>query len=268
MSNRDHFDSGRTGQPIPVTDGVKPKVKPATGPATRPVAVPKVASVDPVSKTLIKPASKPATRPTFVPKPKPEPKPDKFLGVAVNRGKGQNNNVSVYDAEELWHKTSPLASRELDRLDAQGLAENIINHPSMDSIPGIEDIRANFKPSQISFHKQLQNSSANRFGRTLGSHYSQADSMIGHINQLQFSTGVKPRHPQGRIKLGVLTHELSHYILDNSDTSVPGDHNWAMARLHLHILKNVLSSPRAYKDLKQAYDNHGVNYGERVPYGE
>lgn len=232
MSNRDHFDSGRTGQPIPVTDGAKPKVKPVT-------------------------------IPTFVPKPRPEPKPDEFLGVAVNRGEGKNDANSIASAELLWQKENPTASKELDRADAQGLAKSIVNHPSMDFIPGIEDIRANFDPKQISFHKQLNKKDAER-SNLLGAHYSALTPTDGNINQLQFSTGYKPRHPQGRVKLGVVTHEVAHYLLENSSAPVPKDHDWPMARLHLHIIKSALSNPKAHNDLKRAYDDSMINYGETL----
>ena len=227
MTNLEHFESGRTGQPIPIT----------------------------------KVATKPVARPTFIPKPRgPEPV-DEFLGASVAKGEGQNSAKDLYAAENHWFETHPTPSVKLDRAKAQNLAQSILNHPSMDSIPGIEDIRTNFDPKQISFHNRLSNSTASPEFSVGGIHVNYGNALTGNMNQLQFSTGYKPRHPEGRIDLGALTHELSHYIVNNAPISAPSDHHWPMARLHLHILKNAFRGTGAYQRLKSAYDKFGINYG-------
>jgi hypothetical protein len=218
-----------------------------------------------VKRVTAKPVSKRAV------KQRPLPV-DEFLGAKVTSGMGRNNDDDVYGAEQSWMglgvipgvKKGGIANRDLSLSEARNLSRTIINHPAMDSIPGIDAIRKHFNPKQISFHKQLNKAMVGDGVTTRGMHYQEFSAGNNGLNQLQFSSGYKPRHPRGRVKLGVVTHEVAHYILNNSEAPGPDDHHWPMARLHLHIIKNVLNHKESHHILKSMYDYFKVNYGDKA----
>lgn len=155
------------------------------------------------------------------------------------------NQVSpLYIAEHAWQRNNAAAGQTISLGGARDLHEEVLFHPSMDSIPGIEDSRAAFKAGrihQIPLLHRLTGMRAitNRAGSTL---YDRTQPL----------------------RVGTVTHEAVHAALANATPEgapIVG-HGWGFARAHAYGAHHVLGGD-AGEALANEYARQKVNFGKQ-----
>jgi len=187
-----------------------------------------------------------------------------LLGVSAPRNVNSEAN-RLYDAElgtwknggrlpNGWVQTDPEASKTISLNGARDLVGEAIHHPAMDVIPGIENVRANYNPkTDVVFTKRLNWKNSEGKKETTGAMVTDERSWAGKPNRLLINSKlVGPA-----MDVGGITHEASHMITHGLGTL---GHNWAMARLHIHLARNVLGDASA-NALIEHYNKHGVDFG-------
>lgn len=162
----------------------------------------------------------------------------------------------LYQAETKWRGDREGAGKTISTQGARDLVGETIFHPAMDELPGIENLRASFNAKkQVKFfsdawaaaHPQLPED-AHGFTTSAG--------LIG-LRRIGDENNVT--------QMGTVTHEASHllgrqFMVDNNLWK-PAPHSWPMARLHVHVARQVLGNKHA-AELRHYYQSHGVDYGD------
>ena len=156
----------------------------------------------------------------------------------------------MYEAEGAWYKSSPEAGKRISLSGARDFTGETLFHPAMDEIPGIEKVRSSFDPKNVLFNKKL----------TIRNEDGTRGERIGGM-----STGgaimFNPKVTGTKVLMGHLTHEIAHHVLSDQFGDI--GHNWAMARAHVHLVRNQLGNEAA-DQLVEHYKRNGVNFGGRI----
>jgi hypothetical protein len=155
--------------------------------------------------------------------------------MAVNKN-DDGNTSPLYTAENEWQRRNPTAGSEITAGQARKLSRQILNHPSLDGIPGVEQARKSLL-TKVSLRTGLlgkiapgTSAATNGFGVTL---YNKANP----------------------ITVGTVTHETTHKILVHRGDVAP--HGSEFSQLHSHIVNTTLG-PTARVNLNAGYKKHNV----------
>jgi hypothetical protein len=200
--------------------------------------------------------------------------PITFLGGSSHRMGDQNIN-ELYRAEnELWVPNDEAARKTVSLKGARDLIGEAIHHPAMDEVPGIEFVRANYSPKDVSFHKNLSKNLydvhpyTGEISNITAATVQDDPFHPERNNRMQFSTRIPmPRgvsNPgRNQVPLAFVTHETTHRLLNDAQFGgYAADHEWPMARLHVHLVRNILGNKHA-NALRDYYDKLGVDYGNK-----
>lgn len=186
--------------------------------------------------------------------------------LGVSAPKNANSEMSrLYTAEYGtgapgsvgWVQTDPAASKTVSLGGARDLVGEAINHPALDEVPGIEQVRQNYNPkTDVVFNKKLRMRDARgRKKELIGGMVTDEQSWGGKPNRLL----INPKVTGDKLQVGGLTHEATHMVLHGGQFKGAG-HNWAMARLHVHLVRNLLGNDHA-NALLDHYEKQGVDFG-------
>jgi hypothetical protein len=176
------------------------------------------------------------------------------LGVSkpVNANAHQD---AIYGSEYAWHDEDSAANKLLNLKQARKFSMSVINHPALDNLPNIDDVRKNFSEKNVLFNKKLTMRDEQGIrGQRIGMMADDEPTPNGKYNIM-----INPKVTGTTIRQGELTHELTHTILHNAEAGTHPGHNWAFAKLHTHIVRNVLGAASA-RVLEKHYKNNGVNF--------
>ena len=156
-----------------------------------------------------------------------------------------------------WIQSDEAAGKKISLNGARDLVGEAIHHHAMDEIPGIENVRANYAPkTDVAFNKNLRMRDARgRKRQNIGGMVTDEQSWSGKPNRLL----INPKVTGTALDAGGVTHEATHMILHGGQFGGVG-HNWAMARLHVHLVRKILGNESA-NALKEHYDKNGVDFG-------
>ena len=191
----------------------------------------------------------------------------------ASRVPGPSQANRLYAAEGALAPFSRLG-KWISPSSAKELVEESVFHPAMDEIPGIDKVRQEFHPDNVSFDRTFPDE-----------RISGATTHKGHVHLVPISPqlleGLTSKHPKiaktfgtntdlskamGNIGTGTVTHEATHLILNGlgNDLRKQGGHgighDWPMARTHVHLIRHLLSNRHA-DALKDFYTKRGVNFG-------
>lgn len=186
-----------------------------------------------------------------------------LLGVSAPSG-GNEQAKRLYAAEyggearNGWTYTDPNASKTISLNGARDLVGEAIFHPAMDSIPGIEGIRASYDPKKdVVFKKKLwvRDEEGKKDFQVGGWVTDPRDPGRGGV--IQINSKMLRDDP---LRVGGITHEASHKLLMNDKQFDNEGHSWPMARLHVHMVRQLLGKASA-NALKAHYEKNGVDFG-------
>jgi hypothetical protein len=146
------------------------------------------------------------------------------------------NKDAVYEAEHTWQGRNPDAGAELTSRQARLLSKQILNHPALDGVPGVDKARKSIL-AKVNIRTRL-------IGRL-------APGTIGATNGL----GMTLYSKDTPITAGTVTHETTHKILVKRGGVEP--HGPEFSRLHSHVVNSVFGSA-ARSNLTAIYDRNGV----------
>ena len=178
------------------------------------------------------------------------------LGVTQQVPVNKDQGWLQAQAERYWGQSNYEASKTISEQGARDLVGQTLHHPAMDSIHGIEHLRASFDPQK---HVTVVDNLPKE-------HLGQLESTVygEHFMRL----GQTPTLP---LRTHVVTHELSHLLIhptlspiqwSNFDKAGGIGHSWAMARMHVHTVRHSLGDYAA-DELRSIYRAHGVGFGRR-----
>jgi hypothetical protein len=175
----------------------------------------------------------------------------------------------LYRAEALWKNTNPKAGQSISLGGAADLVGEIVHDPIHDGIPGIEDMRANFRKAKVikSYNPIINSDMA---PKTLG----KTEVRIPYDKQGEFernSQGVVNVRPKvifrpDRLTVGLATHEATHLVegvgrlITETDPAL--SHNVMYARNHLRSVHAAVAEGAA-NELREHYENLGVPFRTR-----
>lgn len=167
---------------------------------------------------------------------------------------GRNQAKPLYKAERQWRQSGPDGGgKTISTRAARDLVGEAINHPGMDEVPGIAGLRAGYDPKRdVRFARSVSTKDAEGNLTPVG----------GLVNSATGGMALKV-NPENQVRLGAVTHEAAHKILLSDKQFAGTDHNWPMARLHVHIARQLLGGKHAYA-LKNYYEGQGVNFGKKI----
>lgn len=155
--------------------------------------------------------------------------------MAVNKN-DDGNTGPLYNAENEWQRRNPKAGTEITAGQARKLSRQILNHPSLDGIPGVEQARKSLL-AKVSLRTGLlgkiapgTSAATNGFGVTLYDKHTP-------------------------ITVGTVTHETTHKIMVHREGEAP--HGSQFSQLHSHIV-NAALGPTARVNLNANYKKHNV----------
>jgi hypothetical protein len=151
--------------------------------------------------------------------------------------------VNVPRAERIWRETDAHAGKLISLSGARDLTEEIVNHPMHDSVPGIEDLRAQFSPK-----KGVKLLNPRRV------------DMPDNLRAGMDTEGIL-HFRKDRLNVGTVTHEASHLVerLGRQFHNVPEveGHNARFTLTHARSVFGAVS-PESGRNLIAAYQANGV----------
>lgn len=145
------------------------------------------------------------------------------------------NKPAVYAAEHNWQRGASNTGREITSRQARKLSRQIIKHPSLNDVPGIDKARKNL---------------LNRVSVRSGLIEKVAPGTVAATNGL----GITLFNKSKPITVGTVTHEVAHKILANSPVEGHGEE---FTQLHRKIVQNTVGRV-AEMNLGAAYARHGA----------
>lgn len=179
-----------------------------------------------------------------------------LLGVTQQVPVNRDQSVVQAMADRYWGEIDPRAGKTISERGAKDLVGETLHHPIMDSINGIDHIRAMFDPEK---HIELvDNLSKGQLGHLESNMYGEHTMRLGDT-------------PDSPLRTHTVTHETAHLLThptlspiqwQNFDKHGGIGHSWAMARMHVHIARTALGDEAA-DNLRSIYRAHGVGFGRR-----
>jgi hypothetical protein len=190
----------------------------------------------------------------------------------------------LYKAEDRLRLQYPeLAQQSPSRQTTRDLVGEIVHHPALDEVPGIENLRATFDPEKsvhFFFDPEIVGLPRNSLGAV--KHHLRGEtikaSVLGpgpqspdspeYVKQEMPSPAMVLRASRRGQELPTISHETSHLVLNPKlfgTARVGGTHSheWTQARLNIHIIRNMFGDQYA-NSLKNHYDSLGVDYGGKT----
>lgn len=194
--------------------------------------------------------------------------PEHIHLLGVSKPGGGNEQASrLYTAEygdgarNGWTYTDDNASKSISLSGARDLVGEAVFHPAMDEIPGIEGIRKSYDPKKdVVLRKKLwvRNAQGKKDFEVGGWVTDPRDPGRGGV--IQISSSMNKTDP---LTVGGITHEASHKLLLNDKQFFNEGHSWPMARLHIHMARQLLGNDSA-DALRAHYEKHGVDFGGKI----
>ena len=154
--------------------------------------------------------------------------------MAIKPGQDPNKRA-VYDAEHSWQRGSSNTGAELTSRQARKLSRQILNHPALNDVEGIDEAR-----------KSLLNRVSVRSGLI----EKVAPGTVAATNGL----GITLFNKNKPITVGTVTHEVAHKILKKAPIEGHGEE---FTQLHRKIVKNTVGRV-AEMNLGAAYAKTGA----------
>lgn len=182
---------------------------------------------------------------------------------------GPDKTQTLYDAEQELTNRHRSLRFQMSIPTARDMAEEIIFHPIMDTIPHIDTLRKIWNPKQI-------------HGEFPDDLYSRRHAWGTLAGAVRYETGemyIKPNHYERhnrrsnyRIRPITVTHETAHLLASpwyyGVHSNILGgvgkfspQHGWMMAKIHTMAVEAALGTKEAER-LKSEYRKAGIDFGE------
>jgi hypothetical protein len=163
----------------------------------------------------------------------------------------------LYKAENAWRESNEKRNSSMGIQGARDFIGEAFNHPGLDDVPGIDNLRKTFDANKdVKFKRGL--TSKNLDGTT-----SKIRGAVLHSGEML----LKLAPEANTVPMATALHEATHraILAAGQFGDVPGlkmNHEWPHARLHVAMVRNMLGTMHA-RLLKEYYEDHGVNFGGR-----
>jgi hypothetical protein len=160
----------------------------------------------------------------------------------------------LYIAEGRYRERSPESFKTISPNSARNMIGEIIHHPGLDDLPGINELRQSFNPeTDTRFTRDLN-------VKTQGGAIVKARGAVGkQTGLMSFAT-----NRDDPLRVNTVTHETAHKLLINAaqlgHVPLTIAHSWPMARLHVSVIRKMFGG-KAASQLKEHYGNMGVDFG-------
>jgi hypothetical protein len=165
----------------------------------------------------------------------------------MSKPKTQTNKL--YKAEREWRETDPEASRKVGIREARQIATQVIYNPAHDTVPGIDELRENFKARGVQYHHPI------------------TGLITGKRLPKNFHAGTSPDSNElflrrGKVNVGTVTHEASHLVERlgrqfSGINPVTTAHDPVFARTHFESVRGVVGHESAL-GLAESYKLNGI----------
>lgn len=146
------------------------------------------------------------------------------------------NKPAVYAAEGEWQRVNPDAGAELTSRQARLLSKQILHHPALDGVPGVDKARKSLL-TKISIRTNL------------------IEKLAPGTRAATNGLGVTLYSKKKPINAGVVTHETTHKIMAHRGEDPA--HGPEFSELHSRVV-NATLGPVARVNLNARYKRHGA----------